>query len=238
MNTNNRHQKLVEKALKRPGVKKTYDKLEAEFYLLTKNKGGVMQLELKNDQELVLLYMNGYEPALSILIKRHKRKVFSYIYLMVKNRDVAEDLFQDVFVKIIRTLKSGKYNEEGKFLPWLMRITHNLVIDYFRNNKRLMICDHQKENAEYSLFDIIKCNNDNMEVSMIKGQITSDVRKLIDKLPDEQREIVFMRHYSDMSFKEIAEQTNVSINTALGRMRYALINLRKMIDKHEIALTT
>ena len=106
-----------------------------------------MQLELKNDQELVLLYMNGYEPALSILIKRHKRKVFSYIYLMVKNRDVAEDLFQDVFVKIIRTLKSGKYNEEGKFLPWLMRITHNLVIDYFRNNKRLMICDHQKENA-------------------------------------------------------------------------------------------
>ncbi len=196
-----------------------------------------MQLELKNDQELVSLYMNGHEPALSILIKRHKRKVYSYIYLMVKNRDVAEDLFQDVFMKIIRTLKSGKYNEEGKFLPWLMRISHNLVIDYFRNNKRMMMCDHQKEGGEYSLFDIIKCGSDNMEVSMIKGQITSDLCKLVEQLPEEQREIVLMRHFNDMSFKEIAEQTNVSINTALGRMRYALINLRKMIDKHEIALT-
>ena len=197
-----------------------------------------MQLELKNDQELVSLFMNGHEPALSTLIKRHKRKVYSYIYLMVKNRDVAEDLFQDVFMKIIRTLKSGKYNEEGKFLPWLMRISHNLVIDYFRNNKRMMMSDHQKESGEYSLFDIIKCESDNMEVSMIKGQITSDVRKLVEQLPEEQKEIVLMRHFNDMSFKEIAELTNVSINTALGRMRYALINLRKMIDKHEIALTT
>lgn len=197
-----------------------------------------MQLELKTDQELVSLYMNGYEPALSTIIKRHKRKIYSYIYLMVKNRDVTEDLFQDVFVKVIRTLKSGKYNEEGKFLPWLMRVSHNLVIDYFRNNKRLKICDHQKEGDEYSLFDIIKCNNNNVETNMIKGQITSDVRKLIEQLPDEQKEIVMMRHYFDMSFKEIAEQTHVSINTALGRMRYALINLRKLIDRHEIVLTT
>jgi RNA polymerase sigma-70 factor (ECF subfamily) len=197
-----------------------------------------MQLELKSDQELVSLYMNGYEPALAILIKRHKRKVYSYIFLLVKNREVANDLFQDVFVKIIKTLKTGKYNEEGKFLPWVMRISHNLVIDYFRNVKRQHICDHQRENNEYSLFDIIKCTNDNIEISIIKGQITDDVRKLIDKLPSEQKEIVFMRHYSDMSFKEIAEQTNVSINTALGRMRYALINLRKMIDKHEITLNT
>jgi len=197
-----------------------------------------MQLELKNDQELVSLYMSGSEAALAVLIKRHKRKVFSYIYLMVKNRDVAEDLFQDVFVKIIKTLKTGRYNEEGKFLPWVMRITHNLVIDYFRNNKRLQICDHQKGHEDFSLFDIIKCSNNNMETKMIKSQITSDVRKLIEQLPDEQKEIVFMRHYFDMSFKEIAEQTNVSINTALGRMRYALINLRKMIDKHEITLST
>jgi RNA polymerase sigma-70 factor (ECF subfamily) len=186
-----------------------------------------------NDQELVRAYLEGNEKAFETLLHRHKRKVWSHIYLMVRDREVTEDLFQEAFIKVVHTLKTGKYNEEGKFLPWVMRIAHNLVIDHFRRNKKMPLV---RSNDDHDVFATLSQPGKNVEQRMVNVQIDEDVRKLIDHLPEEQREVVVMRTYLGMSFKEIADQTDVSINTALGRMRYALINMRKLIKKHEMAL--
>jgi len=193
-----------------------------------------MQYELITDATLVSDYIKGDESALEILIKRHKQKIYSFIYSKVYDRDVAEDIFQDTFIKVIRTLKRGAYNEEGKFLPWVMRISHNLVIDFFRKNNRMPKFDNT---GEFSIFSVLSDSTLNAEKAIIKEQVENDVRRLVDELPNDQREVLLMRIYNDMSFKEISERTGVSINTALGRMRYALINLRKIIDKHNIVLT-
>ncbi|APY12875.1 sigma-70 family RNA polymerase sigma factor [Seonamhaeicola sp. NFXS20] len=193
-----------------------------------------MQYELISDATLVSNYINGEEYALEILIQRHKQKIYSFIYSKVYDRDIAEDIFQDTFIKVIRTLKAGSYNEEGKFLPWVMRIAHNLVIDFFRKNNRMPKFDNT---GEFSIFSVLSDSSLNAEKTIIKEQVESDVRRLVDELPDDQKEVLLMRMYNDMSFKEISERTGVSINTALGRMRYALINLRKIIEKHNIVLT-
>jgi len=192
-----------------------------------------------NDQELVHLYINGNESALSTLIHRHKKQIFSHIMQLVKNKAVAEDVFQDTFIKVINTLKKGNYKEEGKFLPWVMRISHNLVMDHFRREQRVptISANGSKDGKEFDIFSVIGIYDKNREQEIIEKQIEKDIRKLIDALPDEQKEVLMMRHYFDMSFKEISEQTNVSINTALGRMRYALINLRKMIEEKEIVVS-
>ncbi len=194
-----------------------------------------MFAQIVSDQELINGYLSGNENYLEQLINRHKAKVFTYIQLVIKDKQTADDIFQDTFIKVIYTLKSGAYKEEGKFIQWVMRIAHNLVIDYFRKAKRIPILDNQ--NDEYNIFDNLKVYEDSVEDRMILEQIHQDIRNMIEFLPVEQKEVLIMRHYADMSFKEIAEQTDVSINTALGRMRYALINLRKMIDLKEIKLS-
>ena len=186
-----------------------------------------------NDQELVRLYLEGQETAFEELLNRHKRKVWSHIYLLVRDRELTEVLFQETFIKVVNTMKGGKYTEEGKFLPWVLRIAHNLVIDQFRRSKKMPLV---RGNDDHDVFAAIQQPGQNAEQRLVNGQIDADVRKLIDHLPEEQREVVIMRTYLNMSFKEIAEHTDVSINTALGRMRYALINMRKLIDKHDIAL--
>ena len=193
-----------------------------------------MKRELITDAVLVSNYIKGDENSLSILIKRHKQKIYSFIYSTVYDRDVMEDVFQDTFIKVIRTLKLGKYNEEGKFLPWVMRIAHNLVIDHFRKNNRMPKFDN---NRDFDIFSVISDSSLNAEKSLIKSQVEEDVRRLIEELPEDQKQVLVMRIYNEMSFKEISNSTGVSINTALGRMRYALINLRKVIDKHNIVLT-
>lgn len=193
-----------------------------------------MRHELITDAALVSNYLKGDENALSVLIYRHKQKVYSFIYSKVFDRDLAEDLFQDTFIKVIRTLKMGKYNEEGKFLPWVMRISHNLIIDYFRKNKRMPKFDNS---GEYSIFSVLSDSALDAEKVLIKEQIESDLRLLIEELPEEQKDVLMMRMYQDMSFREISDKTGVSINTALGRMRYALINLRRVIDQKNIVLT-
>lgn len=185
------------------------------------------------DLELVNAYVQGDESAFEVLLHRHKRKVWSHIYLMVRDREITEDLFQEAFIKVVHHLKDGRYNEEGKFLPWVMRIAHNLVIDHFRRNKKMPTV---RSNDEHDVFATIAQPGHNVEQRMVNVQIDDDVRKLIDHLPEEQRDVVIMRTYLNMSFKEIAEHTQVSINTALGRMRYALINMRKMIQKHQMQL--
>ncbi len=186
------------------------------------------------DQELIRLFISGDHNALEVLINRHQSKLFSYILIIVKDKHLAEDIFQDTFIKIINTLRAGSYNEEGKFLPWAMRIAHNLIIDFFRKSKRMPF----RENSdEYDLFETLKVYDETIEDKIIIAQIHEDVKKLIEYLPDEQKEVLKMRHYDEMSFKEIAQQTDVSINTALGRMRYALINLRKLIHENNIVLT-
>ena len=193
-----------------------------------------MQKELITDAILVSDYIKGDERALETLIKRHKQRIYSFIYSKVYDRDVAEDIFQDTFIKVIRTLKRGAYNEEGKFLPWVMRISHNLVIDFFRKNNRKPKFDNA---GDFNIFSVLSDSSLNAEKAIIKEQVENDVRRLVDELPTDQKEVLMMRIYNDMSFKEISDRTGVSINTALGRMRYALINLRKIIDKHNIVLT-
>ncbi|MDG1171299.1 MAG: sigma-70 family RNA polymerase sigma factor [Polaribacter sp.] len=189
--------------------------------------------ELVLDSTLVSQYIQGKESSLEILIKRHQQRLYRFIYSKVQDKDVTEDVFQDTFIKVIRTLKKGNYNEEGKFLPWVMRIAHNLVIDYFRKSKRM---PSFKNSDDFDIFSILSDGSLNVEKKMIQEQIYSDVRELVYELPEEQKEVLIMRMYRDMSFKEISENTGVSINTALGRMRYALINLRKLIEKHKIVL--
>lgn len=192
-----------------------------------------MESNVIADGELVHSYIQGNEKSLEILINRHKRRVFGFIISKVLDKEIAEDLFQDTFIKVINTLKKGNYNEEGKFLPWVIRIAHNLIIDHFRKTKRMSTV---KSTENFDIFSIISDDVLNIENKLIKTQILDDVQKLVYELPEDQKEVLLMRLYKDMSFKEIAENTNVSINTALGRMRYALINLRKLIEEHEIIL--
>ena len=191
-------------------------------------------LEILNDKELVESYRNGNVASFELLVERHQNKVFSYILMLVKDRQLADDIFQDTFLKIIRTIKAGAYKEEGKFIQFAMRIAHNLVIDHFRKSNRLPMTD--SVNNEYSIIDNLKYTDRSVEDEMIEEQVYGDLRKMIDLLPDEQKEVLNMRMYADMSFKEIADATNVSINTALGRMRYALINLRKMAKDYNLTL--
>src|SRR5690606_9135046 len=193
-----------------------------------------MENNLATDASLVRAYLQGNENSLSILITRHQSRIYSFIYSKVYDKDVSEDIFQDTFIKVINTLKRGKYNEEGKFLPWVMRIAHNLIIDHFRKNKRMPMFENK---GDFNIFSVL-CDGDlNIEKQIIKDQIECDVQELIKELPQDQLEVLTMRIYQDMSFKEISERTGVSINTALGRMRYALINLRKIIEKHNLILT-
>jgi RNA polymerase sigma-70 factor (ECF subfamily) len=187
-----------------------------------------------SDKALVSDYVSGDESCLEVLIHRHKQKIYGFIFSKVKNRDVTEDLFQDTFVRVIKTLKQGKYNEEGKFLPWVMRIAHNLIIDHFRKSKRM---PKFNRTDSFDIFDVISDGNLDVESKMIRKQIHSKVKSLIKDLPIDQREVLIFRLYHELSFKEIAEKTDVSINTVLGRMRYALINLRKIIAKRDIILT-
>ncbi|MDD2987060.1 sigma-70 family RNA polymerase sigma factor [Flavobacterium sp.] len=186
------------------------------------------------DALLVKNYIAGDEQALAILIQRHQSKIYGFIYSKIADREVCDDVFQDTFIKVIKTLKSNSYNEEGKFLPWVMRIAHNLVIDHFRRNKKMPM---QRETEEFSIFSYMSDSSMNIEGQMITEQVEEDVRRLLEELPLDQKEVLVMRMYQDMSFKEIAETTGVSINTALGRMRYALMNLRKVIEKNNIILT-
>jgi len=186
-----------------------------------------------SDAILVSDYIKGNEQSLSVLIKRHQQRLYSFIHSKVYDRDVTEDVFQDTFIKVIRTLKLGKYNEEGKFLPWVMRIAHNLVIDHFRKNNRMPKFNNS---GDFDIFSVLSDGALNAEGELVQSQIVEDIRALVEELPEEQKTVLVMRMYNDMSFKEISENT-VSINTALGRMRYALINLRKLIETHNIVLT-
>jgi len=194
-----------------------------------------VKLNSKTDYELVQEFINGNQISIEYLITRHKNKVYTYILLIVKNEQLAEDIFQDTFIKVIQSLKQGKYRDNGRFLSWVIRIAHNLIIDHFRKEKQLNTLSN--DSYETDIFNSKKMSDKNVEEFLIEDQIQNDVRKLIDELPDDQKEVILLRHYGGLSFKEIADQTNVSINTALGRMRYALINLRKLIKKHDISLT-
>ena len=187
------------------------------------------------DQELVKKFLNGDKSSIEVLIKRHKNKVYTYIILTVKNQHLAEDIFQDTFIKVIKSLHEGKYKDNGKFLSWVIRIAHNLIIDHYRKEKQ--INTYSNEDYEADIFNTRRLADGNVEEFLIQDQITSDVRRLIEELPDDQKQVILLRHYGGLSFKEIAEQTDVSINTALGRMRYALINLRKLIKEKNISLT-
>ncbi|NKI32147.1 RNA polymerase sigma factor [Croceivirga thetidis] len=192
-----------------------------------------MDLQI-DDSVLVKNYIGGDEKALEVLINRHNQRISSFIYSKVLDKEVTEDIFQDTFIKVIKTLKRGRYSEEGKFLPWVMRIAHNLIIDHFRKNKRM---PKFEGSDDFNIFSVIKDEKMNAEKQLIKDQIDSDLTLLIEELPEDQKQVLIMRIYKDMSFKEIAENTDVSINTALGRMRYALINLRKIVEKNNIVLT-
>jgi RNA polymerase sigma-70 factor (ECF subfamily) len=188
-----------------------------------------------SDQDLVQAYIKGDLSAIEVLINRHRSKVYTYIILTIKNQQLAEDLFQETFIKVIQSLKAGKYKDNGKFLSWVIRIAHNLIIDHFRKEKQMNAISN--DDSEVDLFNSRKLSDSNIEELIIDSQIKSEIRVLINELPDDQREVVLLRHYGGLSFKEIADQTDVSINTALGRMRYALINLRKLIDQKNLSLT-
>ena len=187
------------------------------------------------DETLVALYAQGNNEAFDILLNRYKDRLYAYIYYTVRNEELAEDIFQETFTKAIVTIQQGRYNENGKFPAWLTRIAHNLIIDCFRQEKQenLVSCDEEERN----LLNNTRLSEGTVESEIVNHQILSDVRRLIKHLPDEQREVVHMRFYQDLSFKEIAEMTGVSINTSLGRMRYAILNLRRMAEKYGIALT-
>lgn len=183
------------------------------------------------DQQLIQIYAGGDENGLKMLIDRYKSKIYTSIYMRVKDEFIAEDIFQETFIKVINTIKSGGYNEEGKFLPWVVRIAYNMVIDYFRKEKRSPTV---VTGDGYDIFEVMDFADDDAERKMVRSQIDVDLQKLIQLLPDDQKEVLIMRHFCDMSFKDIAEVTEVSINTALGRMRYALSNLRRLIEEHNL----
>jgi RNA polymerase sigma factor (sigma-70 family) len=187
------------------------------------------------DYELVTRFVSGEQSSIETLINRHKNRVYTYIVLLVKNEQLAEDIFQDTFIKVINSLKLGKYQDKGKFVSWVVRIAHNLIIDHFRREKNMNTISNDQ--TELDIFNSSKFSDKTVEENLINNQITNDVRKLIEELPEEQKEVVILRHYVGLSFKEIAENTGVSINTALGRMRYALINLRKLIHEKDLSLT-
>ncbi len=193
-----------------------------------------MSIHNHDDYDLIKQYLGGQSSSLEILINRHKNKVFSYIFMVVKNRELAEDIFQDTFIKVIRSLQSGTYKEEGRFVSWVMRIAHNLIIDFYRKEKHLKTVSN--DSTEVPLFNSAKYSELTIEESLVIDQVHHDVKKLVEQLPEEQKEVMVLRFYYDMSFKEIAEHTNVSINTALGRMRYAILNLRKLMEKSNVDL--
>lgn len=186
-----------------------------------------------SDNELVAAYMQGQKQCFEILMSRHQQKVFNYILSLVKDKSLTDDIFQDTFIKVVNTLRSGTYRDEGKFIQWIMRIAHNLVIDHFRRNQRFPMI---KTGDDFDIFDILGNCDESVEQKIIKTQIHNDVKKLVRQLPEDQRRVLVMRHYGDMSFKEIADKTGVSINTALGRMRYALINMRRIAEENEMIL--
>ena len=192
-----------------------------------------MLLSNISDQELVKQYINGDNKSFEILLNRHKNRVFAFIMSKIKNKDLSEDIFQDTYVKVVNSLQKGKYNEEGKFLPWVMRIAHNLVIDHFRRQKKMQMV---RSNNDFDIFDVIKDNKINVDERLIKDQIFNDLNSLIDRLPKDQKEVLKMRYFEELSFKKIAEHFDISINTALGRMRYALINIRALSKKHHVDL--
>jgi RNA polymerase sigma-70 factor (ECF subfamily) len=187
------------------------------------------------DNELVAKFISGEEDAIEAIICRYKNKLYTYINLTVKNQHLAEDIFQDTFVKVIKSLQEGKYQDNGKLLSWIMRIAHNLIIDHFRREKQINI--RSNDDFEMDIFNSPRYSEATIEQELVNNQVMTDVRKLIDQLPPDQKEIILLRHYGGLSFKEIADQTNVSINTALGRMRYAILNMRKMIEQYNINLS-
>lgn len=196
-----------------------------------------MELLKLEDQELVKVYQSGNESAFEVLLMRHKNRVYNYIYSKIRDHALAQDIFQDVFVKIIQTLKKGNYNEEGKFLPWAMRISHNLIIDYFRKAKKVrMISETSSKNEDFNIFDLLDLEDENVQDVITREELETQMVQLVEHLPASQRDILKMRIFQGMSFKDIAEKEEVSINTALGRMRYALINLRKLIEKHDLVV--
>lgn len=187
------------------------------------------------DFELVQQFTSGNQQAIEVLIRRHHKRVFGYILLLVKNTAIAEDIFQDTFIKVIKSLQDGRYADNGRFVSWVMRISHNLIIDHFRKEKQMKMIS--KDTGTVDVFNSPRFSEKNVEEDMVYDQVLTDVRALVELLPEEQKEVVLMRHYAGLSFKEIAEQTNVSINTALGRMRYALINIRKIMQENNLSLT-
>ncbi len=193
-----------------------------------------MKTKKRKDQELVQSFVAGDQASMEVLVKRHKDRVYTYILLIVKNQMLAEDIFQETFIKVIRSLKRGKYSDRGIFVSWVIRIAHNLIIDHYRKAKHLQTVSN--EESEMDIFNSQKFSDKNIEDIIVKEQIENDVRSLIEQLPADQKEVVLLRHYGDLSFKEISDLTNVSINTALGRMRYALINLRKLIEEKNLSL--
>lgn len=196
-----------------------------------------MLLHTFPDRQLVSIYLEGNVSALETLVNRHRDRIYTFIISKVRNQALAEDIFQDAFFKVIKSLKKGKYNEEGKFLPWVMRIAHNLVIDHFRKAKRMPVVGKPRNKEDdFDIFDIIGNGEQSKEQTMMVGEQHEQLRLMIQELPEEQKQVLLMRHYEELSFKEISEKTGVSINTALGRMRYALINLRKMMEEHKIDL--
>ncbi len=194
-----------------------------------------MKTKELTDNELVSRFISGEDDAIEAIICRYKNKLFTYINLTVKNQHLAEDIFQDTFVKVIKSLQEGKYQDNGKLLSWIMRIAHNLIIDHFRREKQINM--RSNDDFEMDIFNSPRYSEATIEQELVNNQVMSDVRKLIDQLPPDQKEIILLRHYGGLSFKEIADQTNVSINTALGRMRYAILNMRKMIEQYNINLS-
>ncbi len=194
-----------------------------------------METITPNDYELIQEFVKGRSACIEQLINRHKNKVYTYILLMVRNEQLAEDIFQDTFIKVIKSLQEGKYKDNGRFLSWVIRIAHNLVIDQYRKEKQIKMISN--DNFDADLFNNKKLSDKNIEDELVNVQISEDIRNLIDKLPEEQQQVVILRHFLGLSFKEIADHTDVSINTALGRMRYALINLRKLIREYNVKLS-
>ncbi len=193
-----------------------------------------MDLKKFSDQELINAFISGNNKCINVIITRHQSRVLGYIIVSVKDRDIANDIFQDTFIKVVNKLKVGAYNEQGKFIPWVLRIAHNLIIDHYRKTSRVKIV---RSTDEYDIFNQLPVYDNNIEDEIMTKQTHDKIRDLVELLPKNQREVLKMRHYQEMNFKDIADSTNVSINTALGRMRYAIINLRKMVDQHGISLS-
>lgn len=194
-----------------------------------------MELSTLEDKQLVALYIDGKEKAFETLLNRHKSRIYNYIFMKIRDTALSQDIFQETFIKVIRTLKKGAYNEEGKFLPWAMRIAHNLMIDHFRKtNKYRMISESSSRSEDYTIFDLLELKDSNIEDDIVREELVNQMVELVEHLPKTQRDILHMRIFKEMSFKDIAEKEDVSINTALGRMRYALINMRKLIEKHNL----